>query len=311
MSAGTLYVVATPIGNLGDLSSRAIETLRASDCVLAEDTRRARQLLAHFGVAGKAVERFDAHAGAGDVARILARIAAGQRAALVTDAGTPTVSDPGARLVEAAIAAGLRVVAIPGPSAILAALAASGLARDGRFRFVGFLPREGPPRHEAIALVCATPEAVVLFEAANRTQRTLSELAAATPDRSACVARELTKLHEEYVRGTCATLAADPREWLGEIAIVLGGHLPAEREARVDDAALDARIDAALARGEHARTIAERLAAYSGRPRRDVYERVVARKTRRRRPVGARAARFGRRPGITSALRAPRRSRTR
>ncbi len=279
--AGTLYVVATPIGNLGDLTARAVETLRACDRVLAEDTRRTRQLLTHLGIAGKPVDRLDAHAPEAEVARAVERLAGGESAALATDAGTPGVSDPGERLVTAAIAAGVRVVPVPGASAVLAALVASGLAGEGRFRFVGFVPREGPARRKAIAVVCATPEPVVLFEAANRTQATLRELADATPGRRACVARELTKVHEELVRGTCAELAADEREWRGEIAVVLGAHDPEAREAAIDDAALDARIDAALGRGEHAKTIADKLAAWSGRPRRAIYERVVTRKAAR------------------------------
>jgi 16S rRNA (cytidine1402-2'-O)-methyltransferase len=280
-AAGTLFVVATPIGHLGDVTARAVETLRGCDRVLAEDTRRTRQLLSHLGIVGKPLERFDAHAGEGEVARAVERLAGGESAALVTDAGTPGVSDPGERLVEAAIAAGVRVVPIPGPSAVLAALVGSGLAGEGRFRFVGFLPRDGTARRDAIALVCATPEPVVLFEASNRAQGTLRDLADATPDRGACVARELTKMPEEYVRGTCAELANDEREWLGEIAIVLGAHAPESREAAVDDAALDARIDEALGKGEHARTIADKLAAWSGRPKRAVYERVVTRKGKR------------------------------
>jgi 16S rRNA (cytidine1402-2'-O)-methyltransferase len=278
LGQGTLFVVATPIGNLGDLSARALETLRACDRVLAEDTRRTLQLLTHFGITGKRVERFDAHASDRDVARALEALAAGEQVALVTDAGTPGVSDPGTDLVGAAAAAGARVVPIPGASAVLAALVASGLAGDGRFRFVGFLPRDGSARRDAIGLVSATPEAVVLFEAANRTAATLGDLADATPERAACVARELTKLHEEIARGTCASLANDEREWVGEVVIVLAPHEPADREARVDDAALDARIDAALASGEHAKAIAERLAAWSGRPKRAVYERVIERK---------------------------------
>ena len=280
MPGGTLYVVATPIGNLGDVSTRAADTLRACDRVLAEDTRRTRQLLSHLGIVGKPLDRLDAHAGEAEIARAVERLAGGESAALVTDAGTPGVSDPGQRLVEAAVAAGVRVVTVPGPSAVLAALVGSGLAGEGRFRFVGFLPRDGTARRDAVALVCATPEPVVLFEAANRAQATLRDLADATPDRTACVARELTKLHEEYVRGTCATLAADDREWLGELALVLGAHAPESREETVDDAALDARIDEALGKGEHARTIADKLAAWSGRPRRDVYQRVVGRKKR-------------------------------
>lgn len=278
---GTLHVVATPIGNLGDVTRRAVETLSTCDVVLAEDTRRTRQLLTHLGIAGKDVHRFDAHASDADVERVLAKLAEGANVAIVTDAGTPGVSDPGEKLVGAAVAAGVKVVPIPGASAVLAALAASGLAGDGRFRFLGFLPRSGTERREAIAAACATPEAVVLFESPNRLQATMRDLADATPERRACVARELTKLHEELVRGTCASLAADDREWIGEIAVVLGPHEPHARAEAIDDGALDARIDEAIARGEHARTASERLAAWSGRSKRDVYERYVARKTRR------------------------------
>jgi 16S rRNA (cytidine1402-2'-O)-methyltransferase len=275
-----LYVVATPIGNLGDVSPRAIETLRAADVIAAEDTRRTRALLTHFGIVGKTVEALHAHSEAKDVERLVEKLAAGESVAFVTDAGTPAVSDPGGALVRAAIEAGVRVVPIPGPSAVLAALVASGLASDAGFRFMGFLPRSGPPRAEAIARACATPEPVVLFEAPGRTQATLADLAAATPERAACVARELTKVHEESVRGTLASLAADEREWLGEVAIVLGAHDPEARGAEVDDAALDARIDAELAAGHHSKVVAERVAAWSGRPKRDIYARVVGRKQR-------------------------------
>jgi len=277
---GTLFLVATPIGNLGDLTARAIDTLRSCDRVVAEDTRRTRHLLSHLAIAGKPVERLDAHASEHDVARVVARLAQSERIALVTDAGTPGVSDPGEALVRAAILAGAAVVPIPGASAVLAAIVASGLAGDGRFRFVGFLPREGPARREAIALVCETPETVVLFEAPGRVRGTLGELADATPERGACIARELTKVHEQFVRSSCAGLAADEREWVGEIVIVLAAHAPGDRMARVDDAALDARIDEALSRGDHSRAVAERLAAWSGRPKRQVYERVVERKKR-------------------------------
>jgi len=281
VSGGTLFVVATPIGNLGDVTRRSVETLGTSDVVLAEDTRRTRQLLTHLGIAGKEVQRFDAHASDADVERLVAKFAEGANIAIVTDAGTPGVSDPGEKLVEAAVAAGVKVVPIPGASAVLAALTASGLAGDGRFRFLGFLPRSGTERREAIVTVCATPETVVLYEAPNRVQATMRDLADATPDRRACVARELTKLHEEFVRGTCASLAAEEREWIGEIAIVLGPHEPQSRAETIDDAALDARIDEAIARGEHARAASERLAAWSGRSKRDVYERYVARKASR------------------------------
>lgn len=275
---GTLYVVSTPIGHLGDMTFRAVETLRACDCIAAEDTRRTRQLLSHFAITGKDLERLDAHASEGHVARVVERLTHGQSVALVTDAGTPSVSDPGEVLVNAAIEAGVRVVPIPGASAVLAALASSGLAAGGSFRFVGFLPRSGPERRGALAELAATAEPVVLFEASNRLRATLRDVAEATPNRRVCVARELTKVHEELVRGTCAELAGDEREWRGEVAVVLGAHAPDERAEQIDDDALDARIVEELARGERARTVAEKLAAWSGRPKREVYERVIARK---------------------------------
>jgi 16S rRNA (cytidine1402-2'-O)-methyltransferase len=277
---GALFVVATPIGNLGDLSGRAIETLQACDRIVAEDTRRTRQLLAHLGIAGKPIDRLDAHATEHDVTRLLGQLRAGESVALVTDAGTPGVSDPGRAAVEAAIEAGEKVVPIPGPSAVLAALVASGVAGDGGFRFLGFLPRGGPERRRAVTLVSETPEAVVLFEAPARTNETLRDLAEATPERSACVARELTKIHEEFSRGTLGALAAEEREWRGEVVIVLGSHAPEDREIAVDDAAIDARIEEGLSRGEHAKEIAERLAAWSGRPRRELYARVVGKRNR-------------------------------
>jgi 16S rRNA (cytidine1402-2'-O)-methyltransferase len=161
---------------------------------------------------------------------------------------------------------------------VLAALVASGLAGDAGFRFMGFLPRAGPARAETIARACETPEPVVLFEAPTRTAATLADLAAATPDRAACVARELTKVHEEIVRGSLAELAALGREWLGEVAIVLAAHDPEARAALADDAAIDARIDEELAHGHHSKVVAERVAAWSGRPKRDIYARVVTRK---------------------------------
>jgi 16S rRNA (cytidine1402-2'-O)-methyltransferase len=276
---GTLHVVATPIGHLGDITLRAIETLRACDRVVAEDTRRTRALLAHLGIVGTPVDALHAHSSKEDVARATLQLAEGASLALVTDAGTPAVSDPGGALVESAIAAGIPVVPIPGASAVLAALVASGLAGDGRFRFVGFLPRDGAGRREALSLVAATPETVIVFEAPNRTSATLRDLADATPARRAAVARELTKVHEEVVRGTLSELAALEGEWRGEVALVLGAYEPESREG-IDDAALDARIDAGLAEGVHAKSLSERLAAWSGRSKRDVYARVLERKGR-------------------------------
>ena len=277
---GTLYVVATPIGNMGDITARAIDTLRTCDRIVAEDTRRTRGLLTHFGIQGKPLDALHAHSEPRDVTRLVEKLLAGESIALATDAGTPSVSDPGEVLVVAAAAAGVRVVPIPGASAVLAALVASGLAGSGRFRFVGFIPRDGSARREAIEMVCATPEAVVLFEAPNRSTATLGDLAAATPSRAACVARELTKFHEEIVRGDLQTLAALDREWIGEVVLVLGAHSPEARAEAIDEDAIDARIDAELASGLHAKSIAERLAAWTGRPKRELYARVVSRKRR-------------------------------
>jgi 16S rRNA (cytidine1402-2'-O)-methyltransferase len=279
---GTLYVVATPIGNLGDLTLRAIEVLKTCERVAAEDTRRTRQLLSHLGIEGKPLDALHAHSSARDVAKLVERLQSGESVALVTDAGTPAVSDPGDALVKSAIAASIKVVPIPGASAVLAALVASGLATGVGFRFLGFLPRDGAARRDGIATVCATPEPVVLFESPERTQATLIELADAMPERPACVARELTKMHEELVRGTLAALAKDRDAWRGEIAIVLGGWSPDMRSEQIDDEAIDARIDRELDGGTHAKTVADVVAAWAGRPRREIYERVVRRKSNRR-----------------------------
>jgi 16S rRNA (cytidine1402-2'-O)-methyltransferase len=275
-SAGALLVVATPIGNLDDLSKRAEMALREADRVLAEDTRRTRGLLSHLAITGKPLDRLDAHAPAGAIRAAVERIARGERLALVTDAGTPLVSDPGSALVKATVAAGLRVIPIPGASAVLAALAGSGLV-EGAFRFLGFLPRAGEERADALDQVVGTPEAVVLFEAANRLAATLADLARRTPDRRATVARELTKLHEEFTHGTLADLAALDREWLGEIALVLGPHAP-PGEAATSEEQLDQWVDAEIARGASAKEAARVVAARAGLPRREVYARVLSRK---------------------------------
>ncbi len=280
--AGILYVVATPIGNLADLTLRAIDTLKTSDRIAAEDTRRTRQLLSHLGIEGKPLDALHAHSSDRDVAKLVGRLASGESIALVTDAGTPAVSDPGDALVKAAIAANVRVVPIPGASAVLAALVASGLATGVGFRFIGFLPRDGAARRDGVATICATAEPVILFESPERTQATLAELADAMPERPACVARELTKMHEEVVRGTLASLATDRDAWRGEIAIVLGGWTPDMRSEVIDDVAIDARIDRELELGTHAKAVADVIAAWCGRPRREIYERVVRRKSSRR-----------------------------
>ncbi|MBK9261598.1 MAG: 16S rRNA (cytidine(1402)-2'-O)-methyltransferase [Polyangiaceae bacterium] len=277
VTAGVLYVVATPIGNLGDLSSRAVETLSRVSRVAAEDTRRTRGLLTHLGLS-KPIDRLDAHASASDVARVIERLASGEHIALVTDAGTPVVSDPGTDLVRAAADAGVRIVPIPGPSAVLAALVASGLS-GGAFRFLGFLPRKGVDRREALETVRSTPEVVVLFESPERTAETLADLARIMPDRRAVVARELTKVHEEFVRGSLGELAqlTRDREMLGEVTIVLGPRENVDTPVMSDEE-MDRLIDAELGRGRRPRDVADEVALVSGRSKREVYTRVIERK---------------------------------
>lgn len=275
-SEGTLFVVATPIGNLSDITLRAVETLRTVDRVVAEDTRRTRGLLSHLGIGGKPVDLLDANAGERETMRVVERLLAGETIALVTDAGMPSVSDPGTDLVSRAVAAGVLVVPVPGPSAVTAAVAASGLVTGG-FRFLGFFPRGGSSRTEALALAATTPEAVVFFEAPGRVRDTLVELAALVPERRAAVLREMTKVHEEAVRGTLTALAADERTWIGECTVVLAPRAP-EDAVLASDEDVDTRIDRELAAGAHAKTVAERVAAWSGRPKREVYARVVERK---------------------------------
>ncbi|MFI5298555.1 MAG: 16S rRNA (cytidine(1402)-2'-O)-methyltransferase [Polyangiales bacterium] len=277
---GTLFVVSTPIGNLDDLTIRAQKTLAECDAVLAEDTRRTRQLLSHLGLS-KPLRTLNAHAHASLVDAIARELVDDdKRYALVSDAGTPLVSDPGAELVRAVIAAGGTVVPIPGASAVLTALAGSGLATNA-FRFVGFLPRSGSERGDALAKIVDTSEAVVLFEAGNRARETISDLAARMPARACAIGRELTKLHEEFLRGSLEELAASIDEDLrGEVTIVLGAHVVA-RSSLIDELRLCARIDEELAKGLHAKEVADIVAAWSGLPRREIYARVVARKSNR------------------------------
>ncbi|MBI4704979.1 MAG: 16S rRNA (cytidine(1402)-2'-O)-methyltransferase [Deltaproteobacteria bacterium] len=271
---GRLVVVATPIGNLADLSARAAAALREADLVLAEDTRRARQLLSHLGLRGKRVERFDAAAERRGLEPHLARLRQGEVVALVADAGTPTISDPGAALVRAAVAAGAVVTPVPGPCAVTAALAASGLASGG-FLFLGFLPRAGPGRRQALDRIAATAEPVALFEAPQRLGATLAELAARMPGREAVVARELTKVHEELLRGTLGELAAAHagRRWQGEVTLVLGPQEPTPAPA-LGEAELEARIAELRGRGMRAKDVAKALAAEAGLGAAEIYARI-------------------------------------
>ncbi len=222
-------VVATPIGNLGDFSPRAATALASSQYIYCEDTRRTLKLLSHAAISGPRLVPHHAHNEASSTASALRRLQEGANIAVVTDAGTPAVSDPGARLVREALAAGFEVEAVPGPSAVLAALVVSGLATE-RWCFEGFLPRTGRRRSERLGAVAHEPRAVVMFESPHRLQRTLDDIVAACGgERPMALCRELTKLHEETWRGTTGSIAersrsAKPR---GEYVLVLGPALPA------------------------------------------------------------------------------------
>jgi 16S rRNA (cytidine1402-2'-O)-methyltransferase len=274
---GTLYVVATPIGNLGDVTLRALEVLKAVPLVAAEDTRITRRLFARYEIATRLVS-FHARSGAGRLAELLGHLRDGRDLALVTDAGTPIVSDPGEDLVSAWAAEGGAVVAIPGASAVLAAVASSGIA-GARWGFEGFLPRGGRERKERLARIAADDRSTLIFEAPTRLGSTLRDLAAACgADRHAAVCRELTKLHEQVARGSLAELAnragTDIPE-RGEIVIVIaGGADPVgngndDVEARL--AAARAHVDELVANGTARSEAARRVAVETGLPRRDLY----------------------------------------
>ncbi len=265
---GTLFLVATPIGNLGDLTARASETLAQADFIVCEDTRHTGNLLASLGLKKPTVS-LPAFAEKARAGRILQRLVAGEDAALVTDAGTPAVSDPGEYLVAEALAAGLRVVPVPGASAVLAALSASGLP-TGRFHFLGFLPRQGPERSAMLDEVAGLRASLVIFESPHRLAESLRDLAGALGDRRGVVARELTKLHEEFVRGRLSELAEryaaeTPR---GEVVLVVEGRTGMGRWAETE---VRAALTAGLARGERLKTLSAEVARASGWPSTDVY----------------------------------------
>jgi 16S rRNA (cytidine1402-2'-O)-methyltransferase len=267
-AAGTLYVVSTPIGNLGDFSPRAVETLRTADLILAEDTRHSRTLLSHWEIRTPA-ESYHEHNEARTTPKVLKYLQGGQSIALISDAGTPLVSDPGARLINAAIAAGIRVVPIPGASAVLAALVASGLSAD-RFTFYGFLDRKGTDRKTAIAEIAALRHTAILYEAPGRVGDLLSDLAkAGAGDRASVVARELTKQFEEVVRGPVGELAdrfaEDPPR--GEVVVLVAGGV----EVTVDEVTLRKRADELRAAGTSAREVARVLSLELGAPRNLAY----------------------------------------
>jgi 16S rRNA (cytidine1402-2'-O)-methyltransferase len=266
--AGTLYLVATPIGNLGDISTRALETLRQVSFVACEDTRHSRVLLDHFGISADTVS-LPAFAEGQRAGRILDRLEAGEDCALVTDAGSPGISDPGEKLVAEALERGVKVVPVPGPTALVAALSASGLP-TARFHFLGFLPRKGPERQAMLEEVAPLSATIALYESPRRLAETLVDLKDVLGDRRAVVARELTKVHEEFVRGSLSELAGryateEPR---GEVVVLVEGRTG---EHRWSEEELRRALEEGLGRGEKLKALSTELARRAGWSGQDVY----------------------------------------
>jgi 16S rRNA (cytidine1402-2'-O)-methyltransferase len=274
-TGGHVVLVATPIGNLGDLSPRAVSVMAEADVVCCEDTRRTRALLTHAGVRGATLLSLHAHNEQARIPQVLARLAAGETVAVVSDAGMPGVSDPGARLVAAAVEAGATVSVVPGPNAALAALVVSGLESE-RFCFEGFLPRRGAQRRRRLEALATEARTVVFYEAPGRLAATLADLVGvAGGQRPVAVVRELTKVHEEVWRGTLSAAQAvfEARDVLGEVVIVLAGAPPS---APVGDTELAAALAGRVAAGESRRDASSAVARQLGVPRRRAYAMALA-----------------------------------
>jgi 16S rRNA (cytidine1402-2'-O)-methyltransferase len=267
MQTGTLFVVATPIGNLEDITMRALRVLREASVIACEDTRQSRKLLDHYGIAVPTVSYHD-HNEAARTAELIERLRAGEHVALVSDAGTPLISDPGYRLVRAAIEAGIAVVPIPGASAALSALAAAGLPTDA-FRFCGFLPPKSGQRRKTLEDVASEACTLIFYEAPHRILETLDDIATILGSRPVVVARELTKLHEEFLRGTASQvreqLAARPAV-KGEITLLIG-----KGERAADDTPIPDAVAALEAAGLPRMDAMKQVARDRGLSKRDVY----------------------------------------
>jgi 16S rRNA (cytidine1402-2'-O)-methyltransferase len=275
VSAGTLRICGTPIGNLGDVSARLREALSTADVIACEDTRRTRALLSALEIAAPRLERLDANTEDRASRRVLEQLRNGADVALVTDAGMPSVSDPGARLVRDAAAAGLRVDVIPGPSAVTAAVAVAGLHAGDGFAFIGFLPRSASGITARLDSADGWGVPLVAFEAPSRLPRTLQALATCAPDRPIAVCRELTKLYEQIERGTASEVAgrfATPPA--GEVTLVLAA-LPPRPAGAPPDATLDTALAQLREAGVGARRASEIVALLTGLPRREVYRRIT------------------------------------
>ena len=270
--SGTLWLVATPIGNLGDLPPRAIEILAGAALVCCEDTRRTGKLLQHAGIRAERLAVANEHTEYHRIDEVLAVLGDGNDVAVVTDAGTPGISDPGERLVRAAIDAGFAVAAVPGPAAVIVALTISGLPTD-RYVFEGFLPRSGRDRAQRLADLADEPRTIVLYEAPHRIERTVADLAEALGgDRRVAVCRELTKLYEEVVRGTLDTIdLGTPR---GEYVVVVAGRTV--DDTPVDDDTIRVALRAELASGRTKKEAVTTVAAATATPKKRVYALAIA-----------------------------------
>ena len=269
---GTLYIVATPIGNLEDMSPRAVRILREAKLIAAEDTRHTAKLLNHFGIQTPLTSYFE-HNKLTKLERILASLADGD-AALVSDAGTPAVNDPGYELVRAALAAGYDVRPVPGPSSPIAALSVSGLPTDA-FLYLGYLPHKASERRKFIAQVSDLSYTLLFLESPHRLTDALEDLLATLGDRPICVAREMTKMFEEFWRGTLSGALEEfkAREVRGEFTLVVGGQLSVTSEQWSEEQLL-AAIETELEQGKSAKEISVALAEQSGWGKKDVYARV-------------------------------------
>jgi 16S rRNA (cytidine1402-2'-O)-methyltransferase len=270
---GTLFLVGTPIGNLGDLAPRAVETLATVDLIAAEDTRRTGRLLTHLHLVDRPLLSFFEGNERERTEEVLRRLRDGATVALVTDGGMPTISDPGFRLVRACAAEGIDIRVVPGPSSAIAALAISGLPTD-RFVFEGFLPRKAGERHARLEALAADPRTIVVFESPKRVQATLAEALDVLGDRPAAVARELTKLHEEVLRGPLSELptALEAATLKGEIVVVIGGAGPS---GPLDPDALLEEARALVAVGTRARDAAKEVARRHGASANEIYRRLT------------------------------------
>ncbi len=275
---GKLYLVATPIGNLDDMTARAVDTLRSVDVIACEDTRHSRKLLSRYSISNKLIS-YHEHNEAERAAELVQRIKSGESVAVITDAGTPGISDPGYRIVAEAIGSGIDIVPVPGPAAFVAAATVSGLATDSIF-FGGFLPRRSSERRARLAEVGAVPATLVFYEAPHRLSRTLADCLTTLGDRRAVIVRELTKIHEETVRGTLAELAArsDSEQVKGEIVIVI--ERGTSGAAAVRSASISETVEKLIKGGLDHKAALKHAAKEFGLSRSEAYRRLVEEKPR-------------------------------